>query len=269
MDYTEFLEEVRKTRRKATYDCYKLALDKFPEGSEDEILDYIEKSPHKGTTKKNNLRVLRIALEYNGALTRGIARIIKTFKPDETVQECPTKEQVELVWSNLPSNRERAIFALMAYMGLRVGEVRALNMEDITEDGRVIIRRSKGHRADIMPMVHYKIEPAINAYLKERQPTDSHALFTGIHGRLSIDWLKHLIKNEFTDNGLGQFHCHSLRRYYANSMYTAGVSLIDMQDSMRHKSVETTRRYLNLSQQNRIEAMRKTWGAEAAGRFSA
>lgn len=269
MDYTEFLEEVRKTRRVATYNAYKTALAKFPAGTIDEVVDYIEKSPHKDTTKKNNLRVLHIALEYYGALTKGIKRVIKTFKADESIQECPTTEQVEKVWSNLPSARERAIFALMAYMGLRVGEVRALNLKDITDDGMVIIRRSKGHRADIMPMVHYRVEQAIRAYLPERQQTDSEALFTGIRGRLSIDWLKHLIKNEFTDNGLGQFHCHSLRRYYANAMYQAGVSLVDMQDNMRHKSVETTRRYLNLGQQNRIEAMRKTWGENAGRRFTA
>ncbi len=268
MDYKDFLEEVRKTRRESTYKTYFMALKLFPEGTEDEILDYIDKNPHKSTTKKYNLRVLKMALEYNNALTRGMARIIKTYKADETVQECPTVEQVGKVWDNLPSARERAIFALMAFMGLRVGEVRNLNLSDI-KDGRIILRKTKGHRGDIVPMVHRAIEPAINAYLKERRPTDSEALFTSTRGRISVDWLKHLIKNEFNDNGFPQFHCHSLRRFYANAMYRAGVSLVDMQDNMRHKSVETTRRYLNLGQQNKIAAMQQTWGNDAAGRFTA
>ena len=152
------------------------------------------------------------------------------------------------------------MFALMAYMGLRISEVHALNLHDITEDGRVIIGHSKGHRADIMPMVHERIEPSIRAYINgERRNTDSKALFTGYHGRLNQEYMKQLVKREFADNGLGQFHCHSLRRFFANSMYNNGVSLLDMQNCMRHASAETTRRYLNLSQQNRIEAMRKTF----------
>lgn len=270
MDYTEFLEETRKTRRKSTFERYKAALRIFPQGNEDEIVDYIEKSSHSGVTKRNHLRILSTALKYNHAMTKGIQRIIKSFKPDEPVQECPTDEQVELVWNNLESDRDRAMFALMAYMGLRISEVHALNLGDITEDGRVIIQKSKGHRADIMPMVHERIEQALMGYINgERRNTDCMALFTGPHGRLNQEYMKQIIKKEFTDNGLGQFHCHSLRRYFANRMYNNGVSLLDMQNCMRHASAETTRRYLNLGQQNRIEAMRKAFGDNVGRRFTA
>ncbi|SFB10205.1 tyrosine-type recombinase/integrase [Selenomonas ruminantium] len=267
--YNDFLEEIRKTRRQSTYKNYKRALTLFPDGSEDEIVDYIDKSEHSGVTKKNNLRVLSIALKYNGALTKGIHRIISTFKPDEPIQECPTDEQVELVWQNLNKDRDRAIFALMAYMGLRVGEVHNLDLGDITEDGRIIIRKSKGHRADIMPMVHERVERSLQNYIAgERRESHDNALFTSCHGRLSLIYLQQIIKTEFTDNGLGKFHCHSLRRYFANSMYNHGVSLLDMQDCMRHASPETTRRYLNLSQQNRIDAMKKAFDGNVGRRFA-
>lgn len=270
MDYTDFLEETRKTRRLSTYNRYKASLRLFPQGTEDEIVDYIEKSSHSGVTKRNHLRILSTALKYNGALTKGIRRIISTFKPDEPIQECPTDEQVELVWNNLESDRDRAMFALMAYMGLRISEVHALNLGDITEDGRVIVRKSKGHRADVMPMVHVRVEQALTAYINgERRNTDDRALFTGYHGRLNQEYMKQIIKKEFTDNGLGQYHCHSLRRYFANSMYNHGVSLLDMQNCMRHASAETTRRYLNLGQQNRIEAMRKAFEGNVGRRFTA
>ena len=267
--YTEFLEEIRKTRRLSTYKCYKRALKHFPTGTEDEIVDYIDQSTHSGVTKKNHLRILNIALKYNGTLTKGIRRIISTFKPDEPVQECPTDEQVELVWSNLPSDRDRAMFSLMAYMGLRVGEVHDLNLGDITEDGRIIIRKSKGHRADIMPMVHERVEISLANYIAgERKKSADNALFTGVHGRLSLPYIQEIIKTEFEDNGLGKYHCHSLRRYFANSMYNNKVSLLDMQDCMRHASAEPTRRYLNLSQQNRIEAMKKAFGGNVGRRFA-
>lgn len=268
MDYTEFLEEVRKTRRESTYNSYRMALEKFPEGTEAEIIDYIDQSPHQGSTKKANLRVLRMALDYNGALTKGIKRIIKSYRPDESLQECPTDKQVEKIWNHLPSLREKAMFSLMAYMGFRVGEVRNLNLNDITENGMIIIRKSKGHRPDIMPMVHQRVDESIRAYLHERRATDDLALFTGPHGRLALGYIKNMFSKEFKGNGLSQFHCHSLRRYFANSMYNNGVSLLDMQDNMRHKSPETTKRYLNLGQQNRIDAMRKTWGNNVARRFA-
>lgn len=267
--YHDFLEEVRKTRRQSTYKRYKRILDIFPTGTEDEIVDYLDQSSHSDVTKKNNLRILNTALKYNGTLTKGIHRIISTFTPDEPIQECPTDEQVELVWSNLPSDRNRAIFALMAYMGLRVGEVHDLNLADITEDGRIIIRKSKGHRADIMPMVHERVEISLTNYISaERKKSPTDALFTSVHGRLSLPYIQEIIKTEFTDNGLGKYHCHSLRRYFANSMYNNNVSLLDMQDCMRHASAETTRRYLNLSQQNRIDAMKKAFSGNIGRRFA-
>lgn len=268
MDYTEFLEEVRKTRRESTWKSYCMALDKFPEGTEEEIIDYIDKSAHMGSTKKANLRILRMALDYNGALTKGIKRIIKSYRPDESLQECPTDKQVEKVWDHLPSLREKAMFSLMAYMGFRVGEVRNLNLNDITDNGMIIIRKSKGHRPDIMPMVHKRVYESLRAYLHERRATDDLALFTGPHGRLALGYIKNLFTGEFKSNDLPQFHCHSLRRYFANSMYNNGVSLLDMQDNMRHKSPETTKRYLNLGQQNRIDAMRKTWGDNVSKIFA-
>lgn len=272
MDYTKFLDEVKRTRRPATYRNYQFALKKFPDGTEDEIIDYIEKSSDKGSTKRANLRVLRIALGYYGELTKGISRIIRSYKPDESLQECPTDEQIEIIWDTLEKPRDRAMFALMAYMGLRVGEVARLNLEDITEDNRLILRKTKGHRPDVLPILHSRVLGSLRAYLHgttfARMASDQHALFTTTHGRMSLVRIKGLFREVFQRAGMPQFHCHSLRRYFANSMYSHGVSLVDMQINMRHSSPATTMRYLNLGQQNKIDAMRKTWGKAAMGGVS-
>jgi integrase len=261
MDYTEFLNEIKMTKRKSTWEYYQYALANFPEATPEEVCKFIDTYNAADTTKKGYLRVLNIALEYYGLMTKPMKRIIRGFRPDEPIQECPTTEQVELVWKNLPSSRERAMFSLMAYMGLRIGEVIRLNLDDIRKD-RVVLQKTKGHRADVLPLVHPRVKQSINEYIHgDRLDTDDTALFTGRRGRLGLGTAKNMFCKEFRDNGLSQFHCHSLRRYFANMMYTHGVSLIDMQDNMRHASADTTRRYLNLTQQNRVAAMEKTWGA--------
>lgn len=265
MDYTDFLEEIRKTRRPATYNGYRFSLAKFPHATEDEVIDYIDKSPDKGSTKKANLRVLRIALEYNGALTKGLSRIIRSYKPDESLQECPTDDEIETIWRRLEAPRDRLMFALMTYMGLRVGEVSRLNLEDITDDRRLILRKTKGHRPDVLPILHVRVIDSIDAYREKRLPTDRRALFTTPYGRMSLARIKGRFREIFRAAGMPQYHCHSLRRYFANAMYSHGVSLADMQINMRHASPSTTMRYLNLGQQNKIDAMRKTWGDAVAG----
>lgn len=269
MEYTEFLSEIKKTRRESTYNNYRYALAHFPKATEEEIIDFISDNSIADTSKKAYLRVLHIALEYYGKLNRQMRRIINTYRPDESLQECPTEEQIERVWSNLKCTRDRAMFALMAYMGLRIGEVHRLNKNDITDDGRVILRKTKGHRPDIMPMIHERVEQSIREYLGERGEDFVEALFVGRGGnRLSLGYIKNLFRKEFIDNGMPQLHPHSLRRYFANMMYSNGVSLLDMQDNMRHASADTTRRYLNLSQQNRIESMKQTWGKNVSRRFA-
>ena len=253
MKYDEFLEEIQRTRSANTYESYKDALACFPEGTKEEVLEYIESPDVADSTKKLRLGILRQALLYNGALTKEIQRLIKGYKGNVKVQPCPTPADVEKLWSGLRSHRDKLIVALMAYNGLRVSEVAGITLEDIGEHS-ITLRNTKGKRDAVIPLVHPRVIDELAAYLKERPCNIPELFISRRRQAMSSATMKMMVRNEFSDNGLG-FHAHSLRRYYANTLMKAGVSLEKLCKCMRHSSVTTTMRYLNISMDDVKEAL--------------
>ena len=239
----EFLDDVRATKSENTYKSYSNALRYFQDGSLDEIKAFLG-NDLADSTKKQTLKVLCIALEYNDMYDKAHKRLIRSYRPNVTIQEYPTDKDIELVWGNLLTYRDRAMFALMAYNGLRIGEVAGLDMDDILRGNRLRLRNTKGKRDAIIPLVHPRVLSSLRAYIKERN-SNSPALFLNHRGmRMSCNGLAQLIRNEFHDNGLN-FHAHSLRRYFANTLSKNGIPVQDIQVAMRHASVTTTMGYLN------------------------
>ena len=243
MNYDEFLDEVRRTRSENTYESYCDALACFPECTKEEVLSYIA-GDASDSTKKLRLTILRQALIFYGKLDRDFQRIIKGFKGNAKVQPCPTAADVEKLWSNLRSHRDKLIVALMAYNGLRVSEVVGIAMTDLGKHS-ITLRNTKGKHDDIIPLVHPRVIEELSAYLKERKV--SPWLFVSKRGnQLAVETVKSMVRKEFRDNGM-EFHCHSLRRYYANTLMNAGIPLEKMCKCMRHSNVTTTMKYLNIS----------------------
>ena len=251
--YDEFLDEVRRTRSERTYVNYCDALRCFPEGNKEEVLEYIERTDIAGSTKKLRLTILRQALLYIGGMTQDIMRLIRGYKPNEAVQPCPTDADIEILWSNLRSHRDKAIVALMAYNGLRLSEVANLTLDDLGEN-TLKLRDTKGKRDAVIPLVHPRVKAELAAYLKERF-SDSPAIFIGVRGdALKSGGIKTMVRKEFKDNGM-EFHCHSLRRYFANTLMKAGTPLEKLCKCMRHSSVTTTMKYLNIDTTDVKEAL--------------
>lgn len=255
----DFLDDVRATKSENTYKSYRNALRYFKGGSLDEIKEFLGQNL-ADSTKKQVLKVLCVALEYNDMYDKAHRKLIKSYKPNVSVQECPTDKDIELVWSNLLTHRDRAMFALMAYNGLRVGEVAGLNMADLLKGNRLMLRNTKGKHDAIIPLVHPRVLSSLKAYIKERQG-ESPALFLNYRGnRISINGLTQLIRNEFHDNGLN-FHAHSLRRYFANTLSKNGIPVQDIQIAMRHANIATTMGYLNIDEDKTKSILQEVYHA--------
>lgn len=257
--WRDFLDEVHATKSENTYKSYRNALRYFPTGSVDEVCDFINGSL-KDSTKKQTLQVLKVALRYNDMYDKSYSRLIKGYKPNKTVQECPTGAEVETVWRNITSHKVRAMFALMAYNGLRVGEVAGLDVSDLLKGNRILLRNTKGKRDAIIPLVHPRVINEIKAYLKERKG-DSPALFLNRFGnRISTGGIVNLFHREFRDNGM-KYHAHSLRRFFANILSRAKIPVQDIQVAMRHASITTTMGYLNIDEDRTKSVLQEVYHA--------
>jgi site-specific recombinase XerD len=151
--------------------------------------------------------------------------------------------------------RNRAALALLADLGLRVGELVSLDLADLGhERGHRSLRfTGKGGRPRRRALAPGTAR-AVDAYLAERAasgrlPADRVSgplLVTATGARLDRHAVFRLVRRLARVAGLpawSKLSPHSLRHAFATTARGEGVPLEDVQDAMGHADPRTTRRY--------------------------
>lgn len=259
--FKEYLEEIRRTRSPNTYENYCNALKKFKTGSKEEIIEFIADDSIAGTSKKMYLTVLKSALDYYGELSRDKARIIKGYRCNNPIEPCPTDEEVEKIWGVLKRPRDKLIFALMAYNGLRISEVANLHLGDILSGNKILLRNTKGKRDAVVPIIHDRVRESLDEYLDTRKYDLDELFVTQQRAAMTLEGMKFMVSKVCRKCGL-PYHPHSFRRYFANTLSKHGVELQYIQTAMRHKNPGTTMRYLNIDQDDVAAIMKRIYKEE-------
>ncbi|MEV6302059.1 tyrosine-type recombinase/integrase [Actinoplanes sp. NPDC051861] len=143
--------------------------------------------------------------------------------------------------------RHRAVLALLADLGLRVGEVVSLDLADLgTERGhrtvRFVGKGGKPRRRALTPAAG----AALDEYLAIRGAHDGPLFQTASRARIDRHSVFRLVRKLAREAGIeaaGQLSPHSLRHAFATTARAEGVPLEDVQDAMGHADPRTTRRY--------------------------
>ncbi|MEV4202707.1 tyrosine-type recombinase/integrase [Micromonospora globbae] len=151
--------------------------------------------------------------------------------------------------------RNRAAIALLADLGLRVGELVSLDVTDLgAERGhrsvRFVGKGGKPRRRALTPGTAY----AVDAYLAQRAAAEGvpvgeltgPLLVTATGGRLDRHAVFRLVRRLARAAGIpawARLSPHSLRHAFATTARAEGVPLEDVQDAMGHADPRTTRRY--------------------------
>lgn len=151
--------------------------------------------------------------------------------------------------------RDRAMLELLYGSGLRVGELRALDLSSIDLGNNELRVLGKGRKERIVP-IGSLARAALDAYLGERarlvaeKPrADAHALLLGKSGkRLSVRMLQKLV-GRYGRLALGRpgVHPHALRHSAATHMLEGGANLRAIQEFLGHSSLATTQLYTHVS----------------------
>ena len=149
---------------------------------------------------------------------------------------------------------------LLATYGLRAGEVRLLQLDNLDWDHeRIIVRRSKQRCAEIYPLARC-VGDAILRYLKEVRPQVSdRSLFltlTPPYRPLGRGSLWPLVGVRLRKLGIVVPHpgAHCLRHACAGRLLAKGFSLKEIGDHLGHRSMDATRIYakVNLPMLHRV-----------------
>ena len=204
----------------------------------------------------------RFLLE-NEYLERDPAHVLRTPKKREVLPDVLDQRELRrllatvedrAVWErHFPGKqeRDRLLLALLAYAGLRRGELLGLDWDDIDLDRRLLkVRKAKGGRQRVLP-IHPALAPLFIDYLTFRARDPEPALFVGVQGRrLSISILSQTFRRYAEAAGVTErkrVTPHTLRHVFASELLHAGANLRQIQELLGHKHLDSTQRYTHVN----------------------
>jgi len=151
---------------------------------------------------------------------------------------------------NKPRHRRyRALLLLCLRLGLRVGELANLYLEDIDwRTGCLRIRSTKNHRERVLPLPD-DVGQALVSHLRTSRPRSAR-VFEPLRPPFSAERVHWHVLNSlnylFSLAGISGHGTHSLRHTAAATMVTGGASFKAVADVLGHKSISTTLIYAKL-----------------------
>lgn len=162
--------------------------------------------------------------------------------PDHVV-EVLTDEEQEIIRCACSNERDRAIIDLLSGSGMRVSELCALNRNDVNFDENEVKVFGKGSKERICFLTG-RCKVHLKWYLQER--TDNNpALFVTLkspYNRLTKNGVEYILKNIAKESKIPakRLHPHIYRSTLATDMINAGADIHVVQETLGHKSVNTT-----------------------------
>lgn len=146
--------------------------------------------------------------------------------------------------------RAHAMLLLLARLGLRAGEVAALELDDIRWDVGEIVVRGKGRVHDHLPLLD-DVGEALARYIREaRGPSSSRRVFlrrcaphVGLSGPTAVCLVARQALRRAGLVRAGRVGAHVFRHSLATRMIRRGASLAEIAQVLRHRSLDTTQLY--------------------------
>ena len=155
--------------------------------------------------------------------------------------------------------RDRTLFAICLHTGCRISEALAVKMQDIS-GGYLNLRKSntKGHKQTRSIPVNDKLNALLTEYIRQTKP--ELWLFPSHHNSKTSKQMSRaaadlILRKACERVGLVGVSTHSFRRTALTQMSSAGIPLRVIQKISGHSSLATLQRYLEISDQQVVEAV--------------
>ena len=167
----------------------------------------------------------------------------------------------------LAGRRDRAIVALLARLGLRAGEVAALELDDLDwRAGQLIVRTGKAACRERLPLP-VDVGEALVAYLHGgRPPVACRKVFLRLNAPitgLTTAAVTSAVYRACGRAGLPRSGAHRLRHSAATAMLAGGASLTEIGQVLRHARAETTAIYAKVDR-TALVGLARPWPGGAA-----
>lgn len=255
--------------------CYQNNLDMS--NGINEYLKYLEETPdYLSSTKSRKLVTLKLFHRYlvqNQFIDKNTIFPIKIRKEKRLPKTLPLKELQKLVEvveivPNSPVKirdqiRNCAIMTLLISLGLRICEIKNLNLQDYQpKEGRITIF-GKNKKERILFITNSQDKLILKNYLKTRKQYNPQnkepAFFLNKYGkRFSIYGIENIyFKYRDMANIAKNSTPHHLRHTFATELLNNGASIRDIQELLGHSSITTTEIYVEVSSKRKRRVLSK------------
>jgi site-specific recombinase XerD len=166
-----------------------------------------------------------------------------------------SREEVQRLFSVIENIKHKAMLMVAYDAGLRLSEVRNLQVDDIDSQRNVIrIRQGKGKKDR-----YTRLSPGLLTLLRDywRAERPQRLLFPGAteHEPYCLTTPGHILKKLCRKAGINKrVTMHCLRHSFATHLLEAGTDLRVIQQMLGHANIQTTCRYTHISVDDQAEA---------------
>lgn len=239
----------------------------------EDVTAFVLASTRRYSTGGTNYRVtaLRSLLRYlylegdlqadlTGAIPRvaswrlvGVPKGLTEAQWRRLLRSCDRRQRV--------GRRDYAVLLLLARLGLRAGEVAALQLDDVDWKGAELVVRGKGRREARLPLPA-DVGEALSGYIRFARPrTSARHVFVTMRAPYvgaSRSAITTLVRRHCVLADLEACGAHRLRHTAATAMLGAGSSLDEIAQVLRHRSIDTTAIYAKVDRVA-LRALAQPW----------
>ncbi|MDI6880801.1 MAG: tyrosine-type recombinase/integrase [Desulfitobacteriaceae bacterium] len=208
-----------------------------------------------------NLSLLAISswLHYSGQ-TAAIPPLVRESKKAPQWLDRKAQHALLRALERVQDARETALILVMLHTGLRISEIAALDIEDLTiteRAGELTVRQGKGDKVRYVPL-NKAARQALSAYLGSR----THGpVFLSQRGqgrlRLTVSGIRQVVEKYAYLAKIPGLHPHVLRHTLAKNLLDVGVNLSVVAEILGHENLNTTAVYTRPSSQDKALAVEK------------
>ncbi|RPI23107.1 MAG: tyrosine recombinase XerC [Acidobacteria bacterium] len=239
------------------------------------IRDFLTHLTQKGNAKASvgrKLAAIRSFFRFlyrETVVTSNPARLVTTPRLPQNTPRFLSVKEVETILA-IPDpgtdrgSRDIAILELLYGSGMRVGELVALDVADLSLAERLVKVRGKGKKERLVPFGQ-KACAALNNYLQVRgkllrrmkTSREPGALFLNLRGgRLTARSVERNLETYIRKSSLLlEVHPHVFRHSFATHLLANGADLRCIQELLGHASLSTTQHYTHVS----VEELMRTY----------